>query len=193
MPLFHKKSLAISETVKWTKEMDLRLELIDRIFLIDGNRENCGLKVSVNLRRTMQNNPVMKVKLIEGSEILNDPVSIKLEFNSVDGSGTFLFNSAVSGLNVESFKSGYSNDFTGESAENLKSVENFRKTHAMINSESVTYTLTFNLKLKNLVASPEPAPEPKKVHEKLYLDHETSDVKIDCKGYIFRCHRNVLR
>ena len=182
-------SLAISETVKWTKKMDLRLELIDRIFLIEASHENCGLKVSVNLRRTMQNNPVMKVKLIEGAEILDNPVSITLAFNSVDGSGVFIFNSAVSGLNVESFKSGYSNEFKTVSVESLKSVENFRKTHAMIKSESVTYTMTFNLQLKNLVASP----EPKKVHEKLYLDHETSDVKIDCKGKIFLCHRNVLR
>ena len=137
----------------------------------------------------MQNNPVMKVKLIEGAEILNNPVSIKLEFNSVDGSGTFLFNSAVSGLNVESFKSGYSNDFTGESVENLKSVEDFRKTHAMIKSESVTYTMEFNLNLKKLVATP----KPKKIHENLFLDQEISDVKIDCKGKIFPCHKIVLR
>ena len=180
-------SFAISETVKWKEDIQcgIAFDLIDRKFVINESRENSGLKLSVNFRRTKENNPEMKMKIIEGAETLNDPVSITLGFVSSDGSGEHVFNSTF-GLNVESLKLGYSCPFVG--------IENFRNTHAMIQSDRfVIYTMKFNLNLKNLVASPEPAPEPKKVHEKLYLDHETSDVKIDCKGHIFSCHRNVLR
>ena len=119
-------SFAIAETVNWTEKLDLRFALIERIFLINGGRENCGLKVSVNFGRTMQNNPVMKMKIIEGAETLNDPVSITLSFGSVDGSGYFVFDSTC-GLNVESLKSGYS-------CPKFASIESFRKTHAMIKS-----------------------------------------------------------
>ena len=173
-------SFAMSETVKWTEEIRCGIsDLIDRNFVINESRGHCGLKVSVNFRRTLKNNPEMKMKIIEGAETLNDPVSILLEFKSEDGEGSYRFHSNV-GLNVESFKSGYS------CPRFSSSLNNFRRTHA---SESVTYTMTFDLKLKNLVASC----EPKKMHEKLYLDQETSDVKIDCKGKIFPCHRIVLR
>ena len=175
-------SVSISETVKWKEEIRMgKLELFDRIFLINGSRENCGLKVSVNFRRTEKNNPEIEMKIIEGAETLHSLVSITLEFESLDGSSSFCFQSNY-GLNVESLKSGYS-------CPRFQGIENFRKTHAMIKSESVTYTMVFILNLKKLVATP----KPKKIHEKLYLEQEISDVKIDCKGKIFPCHKTVLR
>ena len=190
-------SVSISEAVKWTEKMEYgKFELIDRIFLINASRENCGLKVSVNFRRTEKNWPEMEMKAIEGAETLNDPVRITLRFDTSDGSGALTFDSTV-GFNVESLKSGYlwnillikgSNSNYGNQRAR-EGVESFRKTHAMIKSESVNYTMEFNLNLKKLVATP----KPKKIHEKLYLDQETSDVKIDCKGKIFPCHRIVLR
>ena len=172
-------SFAISETVKWTEEIRCgKLNLIDRNFVINESRGHCGLKVSVNFRKTEKNNPEMKMKVIEGAETLNNPVSITLRFDSLDGSGAYVFDSTF-GLKVESLKSGYSCPRFG-------SFESFRKTHAMIKSESVNYTMEFNL---NLVATP----KPKKIHENLCLDQETRDVKIDCKGKIFPCHMIVLR
>ena len=163
-------SFAISETVKWTEKMEYgKFDLIDRNFLINEIRGNCGLKVSVNLRRTEKNMAEMKMKVIEGAETLIDPVDITLDYLSLDGSGFYCFNSVVSGLNVESLILGYSND--------ALNFENFRRAHAMIKSESVAYTMTFRFNLKKLVATP----KPKKIHEKLYLDQEISDVKIDCK------------
>ena len=176
-------SFAISETVKWKEEIRYgKFDLIDRNFVINESRGHCGLKVSVNFRRTEKNNPEMEMKVIEGAETLNDPVSITLRFDSSDGSGAYTFDSSF-GLNVQSLKSGYSCPrFEG-------GIESFRKTHAMINSESVNYTMEFNLNLKKLVATP----KPKKIHENLFLDQEISDVKIDCKGRIFPCHRIVLR
>ena len=112
-------SVPISETVKWTEKMEYgKFELIDWIFLINGSREKCGLKVSVNFRRTEKNNPEIKMKVIEGAETLHSLVSITLGFDSSDGSGAFAFNSAVTGLNVESLKSGYSKEFKGESFKN---------------------------------------------------------------------------
>ena len=177
-------SVPISETVKWTEKMEYgKFELIDRIFLINGSRENCGLKVSVNFRRTEKNNPEIKMKVIEGAETLHSLVSITLGFDSSDGSGAFVFNSAVYGLNVESFKSGYSKEFK------FLDSQIFRETHSTIKSESVTYTMEFNLNLKKLVATP----KPKKIHENIFLGQEISDVKIDCKGKIFPCHKIVLR
>ena len=74
--------------------------------------------MSVNFRRTEKNNPEIKMKVIEGAETLHSLVSITLGFDSSDGSGAFAFNSAVTGLNVESLKSGYSKEFKGESFKN---------------------------------------------------------------------------
>ena len=58
----------------------------------------------------------------------------------------------------------------------------------MIQANSITYTLTFNLELKELVA----LPKAKSMYEKLFLDPEFSDVKIVCEGKTFHCHKNVL-
>ena len=101
-------SFAISETVKWKEEIRYgKFDLIDRNFVINESRGHSGLKLSVNFRRTEKNNPEMEIKVIEGAETLNDPVSIILRFDSLDGSGAFVFDSTL-GLNVESLKSGYS-------------------------------------------------------------------------------------
>ena len=101
-------SFAISETVKWKEEIRYgKFDLIDRNFVINESRGHCGLKVSVNFRRTEKNNPEMEMKVIEGAETLNDPVSITLRFDSSDGSGAYTFDSSF-GLNVQSLKSGYS-------------------------------------------------------------------------------------
>ena len=139
-----------------------------------------GLKFLVNFKRTKENDPEMEMKLIEGANILNDPVTIALHFESEDGSNEWFFNSFI-GCNVQSPLKGYS-------CPSFSKVENFRKAHAMINSKSITYTLTFSLKLKKLDA----LPKANKVNEKLYLDSELSDVKIISEDKIFHCHKNVL-
>ena len=175
-------SFKIQEIVKWTEEIDHgKFDLFDRIFLINESRgKNCGLKVSVNFRRTKKNDPEMKMKVIRGVENLNNVVRIDLEFISLDGSGHWFFDSSH-GLNIESIKKGYS-------CPRFESVNNFRKAHAMIQSRSITYTMTFNFELKRMVETPEPM----KIYEKLYLDSEISDVKIVCKGQSFDCHKSVI-
>ena len=121
------------------------------------------------------------MKLIEGAKILNEPVEIVLNFEAEDGSKMWLFNSRVA-CNVKSLIKGYS-------CPSFSDVESFRKAHAMIKSNSITYTLTFNLVLKKLDA----LPKANNVNEKLYLDTELSDVKIICEDKIFHSHKNVLR
>ena len=175
-------SIKIKEIVKWTEEIHYgKFDFFDRIFLVNEyHGKNCGLKVSVNFKRTKENDPEMKMKVIRGAENLKT-ATIELEFDSVDGSGHWWFNSSV-GLNVESLKTGYT-------CPSFVEVQTFRKAHAMIQSKSINYTLTFNFDLKIMVA----IPEPKKIHEKLYLDSELSDVKIVCKGQSFDCHKSVIR
>ena len=82
-------SFKIKETVKWQEEMHVgKFDLFDRIFTINESPgKNHELKFSVNLKRTKENNPEFQMALIEGTNILNDPVCLVLEYESLDGSG----------------------------------------------------------------------------------------------------------
>ena len=177
-------SFKIKETVKWEEEMHVgKLDLFDRIFTINESPgKNHELKFSVNLRRTEENNPEMKMALIEGANILNDFVCFVLGYESLDCSGGWTME-GVQRFNVKEFKTGvhlHSSSFSN--------IGIFRKAHSMIEANFITYTLTFDLELKDLVASP----KAKSMYEKLFLDAEFSDVKIICEGKTFHCHKNVL-
>ena len=176
-------SFTIQESVKWQEEIFMgKLDLFERIVTLNEiPGKSPGLKFSLNFKRTKENDPEMKMKLIEGSKIVNDPVTIALKFESEDGSNEWFFNASI-GCNVESLIKGYS-------CPSFSKIESFRKAHAMINSKSITYTLTFSLKLKKLDA----LPKANKVNEKLYLDSDLSDVKIICEDKIFHSNKNVLR
>ena len=177
-------SFKIKETVKWQEEMHVgKLDLFDRIFTINESPgKNHEVKFSVNLKRTEENNPEMKMALIEGAKILNDPVCIVFEYESLDGSGGWTMK-GVQRFNVEVLKTGATLNPTL-----VAHIENFRKAHSMIQAKSITYTLTFDLELKDMVASP----KANSMYEKLFLDEEFSDVKIICEGKTFHCHKNVL-
>ena len=178
-------SFKIKETVKWQEEMHAgKLDLFDRIFTINGSPgKNNELEFSVNFRKTKENNPEMKMALIEGANILNDPVCFMLEYESLDGSGQWSWRT---GFSVKQFKTGLSVNPTLVS--NPNQVGSFRKAHSMIQATSITYTLTFDLEVKNMVASP----KANSMYEKLFLDEEFSDVRIICEGKTFHCHKNVL-
>ena len=179
-------SFKIKETVKWQEEMLVgKLVLFERIVTINEiPGKNLGLKFLVDFKRTEENNPEMKIILIEGGEILkdfqNNFKSIGFQFESMDGSGQWWLNSTI-GCNVDSLIKGFS-------CASFENVAKFRKAHAMINSKSITYTMTFDLELEELVN----LPKAKRVHEKLYLDSELSDVKIICEDKIFHSHKIVL-
>ena len=85
-------SFKIKETVKWQEEMLVgKLVLFERIVTINEiPGKNIGLKFLVDLKRTEENNPEMKIILIEGGKILkdfqNNFKSIGFQFESVDGS-----------------------------------------------------------------------------------------------------------
>ena len=181
-------SFKIKETVKWQEEMHVgKLDLFDRIFTINESPgKNHELKFSVNLRRTEENNPEIKIALIEGANILNDPVCIVFEYESLDGSGVWTMK-GVQRFSVELLKTGVSRNPTSNVITSGP-IESFRKAHSMIQTKSVTYTLTFDLELKDMVASP----KANSMYEKLFLDEEFSDVKIICGGKTFHCHKNVL-
>ena len=176
-------SFKIKETVKWQEEMHAgKLDLFDRIFTVNESPgKNHELKFSVNFRRTKENNPEFKMELIEGANILNDPVCSVFEYESLDGSGKWTMK-GLPWFNVQELKKGLQVNPT------LLGMESFRKAHSMIQAKSITYTLTFDLELKKLVSSP----KAKSMYEKLFLDAEFSDVKIICEGKTFHCHKNVL-
>ena len=75
--------------------------MFERIFTINESPgKNHEVRFSVNLRRTEENNPEIKIALIEGTNILNDPVCIVFEYESLDGSGTCSVNLLKTGLSV---------------------------------------------------------------------------------------------
>ena len=175
-------SFNIKETVKWQEDICMgKLDLFKRIVTLNEiPGKSSGLKFSVHFKRTKKNCPGMQIKLIEGAKMLKDPVSIALEVESMDGSVKWWFNSNID-CNTKSLKEGYS-------CPSFVDIASFRKAHSMINSTFITYTLIFDLELKELVT----LPKAKKVYEKLYLDSDLSDVKIICEGKIFPSHKNVL-
>lgn len=178
-------SFHVTKTVKFTEEIDYaKFVLFDRIFFVN------GLKFSVIFGRTVENYPEIRMELIKGAEILNDPVIIDLGFVSSDCRGKFRFGSKDerNQLNVKNLKTGFYSLKKPAPYESFIPVEEFRKTHKTITTKSVTYTMTFHLELKKLEFV-----EPPKMYEKLYLDQELSDVKILCKGKVFHCHKTVLR
>ena len=186
-------SFHFTKTVKFTEEIDYaKFVLFDRIFFVN------GLKFLVVFGRTVENYPEIRMELIKGAEILNDPVIIDLGFVSSDCRGKFRFGSAskdfenyLPKLKVEKLKTGFYLLQKPEHYESMIPLEEFRKTHKTITTKSVTYTMTFHLELKKLeFVAP---PEPQKMYEKLYLDQELSDVKILCKGKAIHCHKTVLR
>ena len=101
-------SFTIQESVKWQEEIYMgKLDLFKRIVTVNEiPGKSPGVKFSVNFKRTKENDPEMKMKLIEGAKVLNDPVNIVLNFESEDGSKVWHFNSSI-GCNVESLIKGY--------------------------------------------------------------------------------------
>ena len=87
-------SFKIQETLKWQEEICIgKLDLFERIVTVNEiPGKSTGLRFLVNFKRTKKNDPEMEMKLIEGAKILNDPVDIILEFESVDGSSFWHFN-----------------------------------------------------------------------------------------------------
>ena len=94
-------SFHLTKTVKFIEEIDYaKFVLFDRIFFVN------GLKFSVIFGRTVENYPEIRMELIKGAEILNDPVIIDLGFVSSDCRGKYRFGSKdqLDQLNVKNLK-----------------------------------------------------------------------------------------
>ena len=62
-----------------------------------------------------------------------------------------------------------------------------------VQAKKITYTMTFFLQVNNPeLPKTQMMPGGKKLHEKLYLNDEFSDVKIFCQDKIFNCHKLIL-
>ena len=100
-----------------------------------------------------------------------------INYSAGGNSGTFTYNSTIETLKI--FKSDCPRDVV------------FRDTFDSngLNGEiNVTYKVTFELELKETET---PMKESNLLH-KLYSNSEFSDVKIQCDGKVFNCHKIVL-
>ena len=169
----------------------------DRIVSIDdltgAHGLSLGLKFHLKFETDYRTDPEIEIKVVEGLEVLNT-VFIDVKCASGKTYHESYYDPSIEDLGQES---GFSQ---------LKRCGNFRdmfkpKNLPRINDVDVTYSITFDLDLKE-IKLPNPKQDGSKLLDKLYMNicgghsdgenAELSDVKIYCEGQVFNCHKLIL-